>query len=109
MIDWIFPFVFTAICVIAMLIPSEEDREDAERERSFREVETLRNREEIEATEELGYDAFRRLDKEALATLPPELKEKVPDKCAFCRWMLICDPLEMALATGKPCAGFEER
>ena len=59
--------------------------------------------------DKICFDAFRGLSKEEFARLPPELQQNVPDKCSFCRWMLECDPLEMAVATSAYCGGFEER
>jgi hypothetical protein len=59
--------------------------------------------------DKICFDAFRGLTEDEFSKLPSELRQKVPDKCSFCRWVIECDPLEMALTTGLFCSGFEER
>lgn len=62
-----------------------------------------------EQPDKICFDAFRGLSEDEFSKLPSELRQKVPDKCSFCRWVIECDPLEMALTTGLFCSGFEER
>ena len=86
----------------------ERTRENREMERELYAARLRRKYDELFCCT-LCYDAFRGLSKEEFARLPPELRQKVPDKCSFCRWMLECDPLEMAVATGAYCGGFENK
>lgn len=106
MLDWIFTCIFVMIAFATLFMPERVDTGD---ERKERQEEDLRDLLEEYVHENINYGAFKNLSEKEFRMLPPELRQKVPDKCSFCRWMLECDPLEMALAKGEYCGGFEER
>ena len=100
LLDWLFPLVLAIVFFVVAVLPEKEERRIEEYNELFGTPED---------DYELCYDALRGLSNEEFDRVPDELKQKVPDKCKFCRWMLECDPLEMALATGEHCGGFRER
>ena len=106
---WFLLFSLLIVTVLAIFCPTESEKEAAEIERYLKWQKAFDEERELKAVENICYDAFRLMSDDEFARLPESLKGKVPDKCSFCRWMLICDPIEMALATGEYCGGFKER
>lgn len=101
-LDWLTPLLFVIVAVLAILLPERDGRE-----RNMKEAIELYKIYEEDV--EICYNAFCKLTFDEFLALPNNLKWKVPDKCNFCRWVIECDPLEMALAKGEYCGGFEER
>ena len=50
----------------------------------------------------------RLLTAEEFGKLSDDEKRRAYNKCSYCRRMITCDPLQMALATGVLCEEFKE-
>ena len=98
MIDLLFPYGLIIVWLLILLFP-ERDKEDL----------TSVKEEEKGTSEHVCFNALKGLSRAEFEAVPNELKQMIPDKCRFCRWLLCCEPLEMAISSDLYCSGFKER
>lgn len=105
MIDLLFPYGLIIVWIIFILLPEREDEDHDSAKKLERAISEM----EEAASEYVCLNALKGLSGSEFERLPNELKPMVPDRCRFCRWILCCDPLEMAISSDLYCSGFKER